>query len=137
MSDIKKKIGEFIDDMTSLEVATFTNKSDDESENTNLDLSGENADTEMKDKEGQEGDKESNADRKFKAKTIFKEIRQQLADKKLVGYSRFDIDGDTISYINNEEDTEELREYHISMIEKGEQARKNLFDTAVSLFKKS
>ena len=132
--DIKAKIEEFIDDMTSLEVATFTNSGNEQPGSLNIDsLASDDADT-AQEADGGPEDAESNKQRKVKAKSVFNGIRAILNDKKLVGYSRFDLDGDTLAYLNDDV-SEDLRKYHAEMITKGEEARKNLFNAAVSLVK--
>ena len=104
------KLNEAITDFSSLEVATFTKST------------GDKVEVDM-------GDGVSTND-------IFKNIRAGLAQEELVGYVKFEVDGDTVAYVNSNDVYAEVLEYHKEMIKAGQQTRKNIYDTIVGLFKK-
>jgi hypothetical protein len=114
MDKILKKFEEIISNVTSLEVATFTKK-----ESTTAVAMPPLT-------EGNDG---------FKTREVFKKIRGSLTNQELVGYIRFEIDGDAIAFINNDPKYADILEYHKSNIEAGQQTRKNIFDTVSGVFK--
>jgi len=70
---------------------------------------------ELKDKKGQQ---------------VFDAIRNSLTTSTLVGYSRFETDGDAMNYVNSDlgEDKKHLLEGHNTMVEGAQKSRKDFFD---------
>ena len=100
------KIEKAISDVSSLEVATLTNANDDK-----FDLS-----------------KTSNDD-------IFTAIRAKLNQSDLVAYTRFELDGDAVNFINNKEEMATLVEEHSIFVDSALETRKALFDTVLNTIK--
>ena len=69
------------------------------------------------------------------SKAVFNAIRAKLTDEELVGYARFEIDGDTIAFVNNKPEYSDVLEYHKSVVKSGQDARKAIFDTIAGLGK--
>lgn len=114
---IQSKFQKIVEDLSSLEVATFTKSS----------AEGATTSTTLDIPKGDDGSVSSDA--------VFSAIKASLAKEELVGYSRLEMEGDTIAYINNDPQYSNLVDYHKSMIEAGQQTRKNLYEAVVSLFK--
>jgi hypothetical protein len=115
-STLLEKLQKAVDDFSTLEVATFT-KSDETEIKIDLNAAAPG-----------DGIPSSNK--------IFDDIRAGLGEKELVGYVKFDADGDTIAYVNTDSKYAETMEYHKDMIKAGQETRKNIYDTIVGLFKK-
>lgn len=113
MSDVKTKITGIISNLTSLEVATFTKK-----ESTNVPIN-----------------MDFGTDGNIGTSGIFTSIRSTLADEELVGYVRFELDGDTVAFVNNNPAYADVLEYHKEMISAGQESRKALFETIKGVFK--
>lgn len=67
----------------------------------------------------------------YDPKDIFSRIRKQLGtneDVQLVAYSRFEIEGDSVNYINNNETVKNLVESHGKLVEASQQSRQALFE---------
>ena len=115
MDDLKTKLNKAVKDLSTLEVATFTKSDATTPVQVNMDF-------------GPDTDVSTN--------NIFNGIRSALADKELIGYVRFELDGDTVAFVNNNSDYADVLEYHKEMIAAGQATRKDLYDTIVGLFKK-
>jgi len=114
MGDLKQKLTEAVQDLSTLEVATFTKDTASTPVQVAMDFgSGDDVST----------------------NNIFNGIRAALASKELIGYVRFELDGDTVAFVNNNTDYADVLEYHKEMIKAGQQTRKDLYDTIVGLFK--
>ena len=110
----KEKFIAIVDDLSSLEVATFTKKEKD----TDIAMPGLN-----------------DPDGNVNSNEVFKAIRANLTNQELVGYVRFEIDGDALAFVNNDSKYADIVNYHKSMIEAGQQTRKNILETIVGVFK--
>ncbi|MCK5703043.1 MAG: hypothetical protein KAI29_17895 [Cyclobacteriaceae bacterium] len=110
-SPLVEKLQNAVKDFSTLEVATLT-KSDQTA--IPIDLSADDESTDA----------------------LFKKIRTGLGSKELIGYVKFEADGDTIAFINNDPTYSDVLEYHKDMIKAGQETRKNIYDTIVGLFKK-
>ncbi len=112
LSKLKEKIEEGIADLSSLEVATFAGSS------SNLNLA------EVK------GDATGS-----KQKKVFKIIEEGLTNGTLVGYSKYEVDGDTINFMNDTlgEDKKYLVEGHAALVEGAQKSRKDFFDFVVKV----
>ncbi|MPQ46965.1 hypothetical protein GCQ56_08040 [Marinifilum sp. N1E240] len=97
------KIKTAISDVSSLEVATLTNANDNK-----FDLSSA-----------------SNND-------IFTAIRAKLDQSDLVAYTRFELDGDAVNFINKKEEMAALVEEHSLLVDSALETRKTLFNTIYS-----
>ena len=116
-SPLVEKLQKAVKDFSTLEVATFT-KSDQKAIEIDLNAASD-SDT---------NDSSTNV--------VFDNIRSSLGSKELVGYVKFEADGDTIAFINNDPTYSDVLEYHKDMIKAGQETRKNIYDTIVGLFKK-
>lgn len=117
MSNIKNKLESFINDITSIEVATFTSSS------LTSPSSGAPATP--------TGD---GTDDKNSINALFTAIRENLKDRPLVGYVRVDLDGDTVAFLD-ENASDSLQKYHLEMVKEAKAARKDLVDGLISLVK--
>lgn len=109
-----QKLEEAVKDFATLEVATFT-----KAESTNIPVSMDfNA-----------------GDNNVSSKAVFNAIRAELSNEELVGYARFEIDGDTVAFVNNNPAYSDILEYHKSVVKDGQDARKAIYDTIVGLGK--
>ena len=109
-----QKLEEAVKDFATLEVATFT-----KAESTNIPVSMNF----------------SAADNNVSSKTVFTAVRAALAEEELVGYARFEIDGDTVAFVNNNPAYSDVLEYHKSVVKDGQNARKAIYETIVGLGK--
>ena len=102
LKNLKDKVVKAIEDLATLEVATFTG---------NIDLSDVVKDEKLE-------------------KNTFAKIRSSLLDGNLVGYTRFEIEGDAINYTNSDlgEEKAFLLEAHNSLVKGAQQSRKNFFE---------
>lgn len=112
ISEITAKVKTAAKDLTTLEVATFTGP-------VPADLHGG-------------GDVDGNT-----SEPIFSKIRAQISAGNLVGYTRFELDGDAINYVNSDlrQDQIFLLEAHKSLIAGAQESRKGLFDFVVSVLR--
>lgn len=108
-----QKLNGVIQDLSSLEVATFGPKDGD-----TLDL-----DLNFTDDDG----------KAVTSNQVFNGIRTLLAKKELVGYVRFEIDGDTVAFVNNDQKYDSVLEYHKEIIKAAQSSRKAVYDTIVGL----
>lgn len=109
LSGLKEKLESVVEDLATLEVATFT---------------GETV-------EGLDSVDSTSS------KEIFSTIRGQLTSATLVGYSRYELEGDVISYVNSDlgEEKKYLLDNHATLVEGGQKSRKELFDFFLSVLK--
>ncbi|OEK04683.1 hypothetical protein [Roseivirga misakiensis] len=107
-----QKLEEAVTDFATLEVATFT-----KAEPTNIPVSMSF----------------SNDQGNVSSDTVFTAVRAALANEELVGYARFEIDGDTVAFVNNNPAYSDVLEYHKSVIQDSQNARKAIYDTIVGL----
>jgi len=116
LANLKESINEKVADLATLEVATFTNN-----EGTELDLT----------KAVKEDSKE------FTSNEVFRIIREGLTTSDLVGYSRFEIEGDTINYLNSDlgEGKKYLTDNHNTLVEGAQRTRKDLFEFVLKAIK--
>ncbi len=70
----------------------------------------------------------------FDPKDIFSHIRANLTEAELVAYSRFELEGDSVNFINNKESLQGIAAAHKEMVGASQEARKALFDTVAKLF---
>jgi len=105
LAKLKEDIKNGIADLSSLEVASFAGG--------DLDLSAVAA-----------------TKTSSKQKEVFKVINQALLTGKLIGYSKFEVDGDAMNYVNNtlEEDQKYLVEGHAALVEGAQKSRKDFFE---------
>ena len=171
--DIKEFIGNAVEDLITLEVATITNATDQFTLTTKLTDAQKKKLKEYEDKVDaartaliSEIDKDvPNEKKKDKrqrirgAKDVLKEaekqlsevqkglgvndpkdifgtIRTKLTDGNLVAYSRYELEGDSINFVNSNPAVQELTQLHKEMVASSQEARKALFQSAVSLFRK-
>jgi len=66
---------------------------------------------------------------------IFPKIKESLNDASVVAYSRFELDGDSINFISNNESHKNLIMQHKEFVSASKESRKELFDTVISSFK--
>ncbi|MFY0592041.1 hypothetical protein [Roseivirga sp.] len=67
------------------------------------------------------------------SKVVFDAVRASLANEELVGYARFEIDGDTVAFVNNNPAYSDVLEYHKTVVQDSQNARKAIYDTIVGL----
>lgn len=72
----------------------------------------------------------------YDPKDIFSQIRSNLNKADLVAYSRFELEGDSVNFINSKENVKDLIPEHKSMVAASQEARKALFDTALNAIEK-
>ena len=65
----------------------------------------------------------------YKASEIFKVVKSKLTGGQLVAYSRFELEGDSISFITDDEQLSALTESHKDLVTASQEARKALFET--------
>jgi hypothetical protein len=106
MSINVEPIKKAINDVATLEVATLTNANDNKFDLTN-------------------GSNES----------VFEAIRSNLAQSDLVAYTRFELDGDAVNFVNNKEEFTTLVEDHSILVESALETRKTLFNTIYKTLK--
>ena len=105
----KEKVLKFADDVSSLEVATMSNQKGTIGQNMAVD-----------------GSLDSSND-------IFLAIRQGMAQSELVGYSRFEFEGDSINYVNNDPEVANLVDQHNNMVIAAQTSRQEFFDTVLRI----
>ncbi len=71
----------------------------------------------------------------YDPKEIFKEIRSNLNEGVLVAYSRFEFEGDSVNFVNNDESVSSLVSEHQNMVAASQESRKALFESAIKLLK--
>lgn len=118
MSKLFAKLESFVNDITSLEVATFSNEG----------VTLENVNTTPATAPA-EGDAQ-----KATTSAIFEQVRAKLINQKLVGYVRFDIDGDTVSFLDSTANKDML-DYHSQMVTHSQNARQDLINSITNLVK--
>lgn len=108
LQKLKTKINNALEDLATLEVASFTG--------SQIDL------TKVKDQKSSE---------------VFKIIKSSLTTATLVGYSRFEVEGDAMNYTNSDlgEDKKYLLEAHNSMVEGAQKSRKDFFEFVLKVIK--
>ncbi|WP_430817079.1 hypothetical protein [Carboxylicivirga sp. RSCT41] len=89
-----------IQDVSSLEVATLTNPGTGQIDLTN------------------DGNQE-----------IFAKIRKNLGQADLVAYTKFELDGDAVNFVNKGDEVTALVDEHALMVKSALETRKTLFDT--------
>ncbi|GEM_PF-4088438 len=70
----------------------------------------------------------------YNPKDIFSSIQSNLTSAELVAYSRFEIEGDSVNFVNNKESLKDIVASHKDMVAASQEARKALFDTVAKLF---
>lgn len=113
---LKEKLKNVVDDLTSLEVATFSGTLDME-------------DVEILENQNGDSNSNTNTNTNINSKEIFNVIKQSLKDSgELVGYTRFELDGDTINFVSNQttQETVFLLEGHKSMVAAAQESRAGL-----------
>ncbi len=71
----------------------------------------------------------------YKASEIIKKVRANLTDGQLVAYSRFELEGDSVSFITDDEQLSALTESHKDLVAASQEARKALFETVGNFVK--
>ncbi len=68
---------------------------------------------------------------------VFDTIKSKLTTSTLVGYSRFEVDGDAMNYTNSDlgEDKKYLLDAHNGMVEGAQKSRKDFFDFVLKVLK--
>lgn len=72
----------------------------------------------------------------YDPKDLFAKIRVALPTADLVAYSRFELEGDSMNFINSNPAVEQLVNKHHHMVAASQEARKALFDLALKRDKK-
>ncbi len=72
----------------------------------------------------------------YDPKDLFSKIRAALPDAHLVAYSRFELEGDSMNFINSNPDVQSLVNSHHHIVAASQEARKALFDIALKRDKK-
>lgn len=72
----------------------------------------------------------------YDQKDIFSQIRVNLNSGELVAYSRFELEGDSISFVSSLDYVKDLIKEHKTMVAASQEARKALFDTALNAIDK-
>jgi len=111
---LKTKLTGIVDDLASLEVATFSGQ---------LDMAT------IKNQVTDPADSDSDTNKKINSKEIFNVIKQSLKESgELVGYTRFELDGDTINFVSDQttQETVFLLEGHKSMVAAAQESRAGL-----------
>lgn len=67
----------------------------------------------------------------YDPKDLFSKIRVALPKADLVAYSRFELEGDSMNFINSDPAVEQLVNKHHHMVAASQEARKALFDIAL------
>ena len=67
----------------------------------------------------------------YDPKDLFSKIRAALPSANLVAYSRFELEGDSTNFINNNSEVSGLVGMHHHMVAASQEARKALFDAAL------
>ena len=68
-------------------------------------------------------------------KNVFESVRNSLTSATLVGYSRFEIDGDAMNYTNNNLGAKEaeLVQAHKDLVVEARKSQKDMFDFALTV----
>lgn len=71
------------------------------------------------------------------SKQVFSTIKNSLTTSTLVGYSRFEVEGDAMNYVNSDlgEDKKYLIDGHNTMVEGAQKSRKDFFDFVLKVIK--
>lgn len=69
----------------------------------------------------------------YNPKDIFSAIQGNLTEAELVAYSRFEIEGDSVNFVNNKESLKDIVASHKDMVAASQEARKALFNTVKDL----
>lgn len=72
----------------------------------------------------------------YDPKDLFSKIRAALPDAHLVAYSRFELEGDSMNFINSNPAVQSLVNSHHHIVAASQEARKALFDIALKRDKK-
>lgn len=112
---LKKTFTEIADDLATLEVATFTSSV---------------AENGVTIPEPADPPADADATISSTSKQLFANIRTQLNNSLLVGYSRFELEGDSINFVNSDlgPDKKYLIDGHNSLVEGAQKSRKDFFD---------
>ncbi|MGH1386407.1 hypothetical protein [Kordia sp.] len=112
LTNLKTKIEAVIDDLATLEVASFTG-----------------AEIKLDQIEGD--------DNNPKHKKVFETIRAGLTTSTLVAYSRFEVDGDAMNYTNSDlgEGKKYLLDAHNGMVEGAQKSRKDFFEFVLKVIR--
>lgn len=104
LQKLKTAVETAVTDLATLEVASFTGSE------IKLDTAVENGE--------------------FTSSKVFASIRKGLPTATLVGYSKFEVDGDTLNYINSDlgESKKYLIDGHSTLVEGAQKTRKDFFD---------
>ena len=145
LNTLKEKVEAIILDLATLEVASFTGS---EIELSNQpagnagDAGGDAGDAGDAggDAAGEAGGNAGNAtdnNNEIDHKKVFEIIRSRLTTSTLVGYSRFEMDGDAMNYTNSDlgEPKKYLLDAHNSMVEGAQKSRKDFFDFVLKVIK--
>ena len=64
------------------------------------------------------------------SKQVFSTLKSSLTTATLVGYSRFEVEGDAMNYVNSDlgEDKKYLLDGHNTMVEGAQKSRKDFFE---------
>ncbi|GAB5528076.1 MAG: hypothetical protein Roseis2KO_59480 [Roseivirga sp.] len=73
----------------------------------------------------------------YNPKDIFSAIQTNLDNGELVAYSRLEIEGDSVNFVNNKESLKDIVASHKDMVAASQEARKALFDAVAKLFPNS
>lgn len=114
LDNLKNNLKNGIEDLATLEVASFTNEP-----GVSIDLS------DAVDGNGN-----------IVNKQVFQKIRNSLTSSVLVGYSRFEVEGDAMNYMNSElgEDKKHIVDGHNALVEGAQKTRKDFFDFIKKVF---
>ncbi|NQY07507.1 MAG: hypothetical protein HRT68_15250 [Flavobacteriaceae bacterium] len=106
LTTLKKTVKDALDDLATLEVATFTGKEIDLSQSTDT-------------------------------TKVFETIQATLTTSTLVGYSRFEVEGDSMNYTNSDlgPDKQYLLDAHSSLVEGAQKSRKDFFDFVLKVMR--
>ncbi|WP_215225704.1 hypothetical protein [Echinicola shivajiensis] len=111
LSKLQEAIKKGIEDLGTLEVATFTGSEID------LNTAEENGE--------------------YNSNKLFETIRKGLPTATLVGYSRFEVEGDTINYLNSDlgAGKKYLTDGHNTLVEGAQRTRKDFFEFVLKTIK--
>ncbi|WP_186757766.1 hypothetical protein [Echinicola salinicaeni] len=111
LKNLQESIKKGVEDLATLEVATFTGAE------IELEPALENGE--------------------YNSNKLFETIRKGLPTAILVGYSRFEVEGDTINYLNSElgEGKKYLTDGHNTLVEGAQRTRKDFFEFVLKAIK--
>ncbi len=72
----------------------------------------------------------------YDPKDIFSQVRSKLMGADLVAYSRFELEGDSVSFINSDPEVQDLVAKHNELVTASQAGRKTLFETALRIIDK-